>query len=682
MKATIKLFKALPVQNKDRKRFASGPRFRLGLQALLLKTIPRGFIYSPEVVSSYSEQELLDMAKEIGRTSEQLNSSFHKSWKKVKEADIVQLVLEQMIHYFTTYGFESLGIYDKDSVYIPNEYLNVPNVKIDSLNLVVIRGYTKEELKEKVLKMLSSAVALKEDTLNSIVEIGIFTGISLDDLRKVKNREVRIKLYDYLDVLPKDPLEFLRFLLYQTTNETLLIKNKELIEKISTADNLKVLVLFTKYKERYGLEKLATIFNRFKPLFLAFKSGQVSLIINKISKLSKKYHKPMPVDYLNEITSMIKKGEGISLGQLEFELSNANTFRKIRLAYALKYRTKDASSILYKIRNGKSWATEISYNELIKARSGAVLTVVLKSIVDDISKRVGYKKIYLPKNIGYALPATEKQFTGNFPSGTYVAMDKNMVFGVHWFNLSEKYKTGKAGLDTSWNQTGRVDLDLSFITTDGKKYGWDGDYRSVMRGILFSGDVTDAPRPLGASELFYLQAGFLDCPGVLMVNYYNLGNSLVGAQEVPFEIVVGKRNPKKFDADYIIDPNDIVCSAGAKIERKQKILGVVVPVEEGLRFYFSETYIGKSITSRNSLGVNDARQYLVDFYTDTLSLNELLLQSSAKIVEKEEECDISLSPEKLEKDTILNLFVAGSFEGHNPSVPWSGCQACIDENLI
>ena len=630
MKATIKLFKALPVQ--DTKKKEPG-------RSLLEVTVPRGFVYSPEVVSNYSEEELLRMAKEIGRTSEQLNSSFHKSWKKVKEADIVQLVLEQIIHYFTTYGFESLGIYDKDSVYIPNEKLDIPDVKVDSMNLVIIKGYTKEELKEKVLKMLSSGVALKEDTLNYIVEICLFVGVSVDDLQKVKNKEVRIKLYEYLDILPEDPLEFLRFLLYRTTNETLLIKNEELIKKIKTGDNLKALILLTKYKERYGLRNLAKIFNRFKPLFLAFKSDhhRINSIINRISKLSKIYHEPMKVDYLNAVTSMIQD-RSILMTTLVKELDKANTFRKIRLAYALKYRTKNVSSILYRIRNGKSWATEVNYDEYTRSMSEDVLAIVIKSIVEDINKHVGHKKIYLPTDIGYALPATEKQFTGNFPSGSYVTMDNNMVFGVHWFNL----------------KTERVDLDLSFITTEGEKYGWDGAYRSNSRGILFSGDVTDAPRPRGASELFYLQAGFLDCPGVLMVNYYNLRDSNT-PQEVPFEIVVGKRNPKKFDSNYIIDPNDIVCSAGAKINRKQKILGVVVPVEEGLRFYFSETYIGKSITSRNSLGTNDARQYLVDFYTDTLSLNKLLLQSDAKIVENEEECDISLSPEKIEKDTILNL---------------------------
>jgi len=633
MEATIKLFRALPIQNKKKKDAE---------RSLLEATIPRGFIFSPEVVANYPEQELLKIAKDIGRTPAQLNNSFHKSWKKVRNAHITQLVLEQILHYFTTYGFEALGVYNEDSVYIPNEQLDIPELtispKLDSIKLVVIKGYTKEELKEKALKMLSSGIALKEDTFNYIIEICVFAGISPKEVKEVKNKEARIKLYDYLDILPEDPLEFLRFVLYRTINETLLIKSGEIIEKITSADKLPAFFLLQKYKEQYGLKNLAGIFNRFKPLFLALKSGQCVLIINKISKLSKKHHKPMKKDYLNEVTSMIKRGEPISVTELSRELRRVNTFRKIRLAYALKYRTKDVSSILYKIRNGKSWAEEISYDSHVKAKSDEILKVVLGSIVYDINKHVANKKIYLPKSVEYALPATEKQFTGNLPSGTYLTIDQDsMVFGVHWFNHE-----GRRG------ESSRVDLDLSLITVGGMKYGWDGEYRSSGKNILFSGDVTNAPRPKGASELFYLY-GSLKSPGILMVNYFNYS-----PQEVPFEIIVAKHQPRTLSKNYVIDPNDIVCSIESKIDSPQKILGIVTTSKD-LRFYFSESLIGMSITSRASRMIENAMQYLTDFYTDTISLNEILLLSDAEIVEDEEECDINLSLEKIERDSILNL---------------------------
>ena len=129
MISTLKLFRALPIKSKQKAEIG---------KSLLEKTIQRGFIFSPEVMYNYSEKELIqltnDIGKEIGLTPEQMNSSFHKSWKKIKEANIEQLVIEQIIHYITTYGFEKLGIYSHDSVYIPNEELKIPSINIDNIN--------------------------------------------------------------------------------------------------------------------------------------------------------------------------------------------------------------------------------------------------------------------------------------------------------------------------------------------------------------------------------------------------------------------------------------------------------------------------------------------------------------------------------------------------------------------
>src|SRR5947207_3076003 len=115
MKSIIKLFKAVPI--KDKTLGVSGNEW-------LSKTVREGFIFSNEVYGNYSgaelDQLLEEVKKEIGFNSQQANSSFHKSWQKVRDADIEQLVLEQVIHYLTTYGFEELGIYNEESVYIPN----------------------------------------------------------------------------------------------------------------------------------------------------------------------------------------------------------------------------------------------------------------------------------------------------------------------------------------------------------------------------------------------------------------------------------------------------------------------------------------------------------------------------------------------------------------------------------
>jgi len=339
--STLRLFKALPIRDKRKEKVS---------ETLLKKTIQKGFIFSPDVVANYSTKELVELTEiieqEIGLTPEQMNNSFHKSWKKIKEADIEQLFLEQVIHYITTYGFELFGVYSPDSVYIPREELDIPD--IDNISLVVIKGYTKSEIKEKLISLLASGIALKQNTINDVVDIALWLELDVEEIENIENKEVRIALYSYLNIVPQNPIEFLRYIVYQSTEQTLLIKSAELIKEIKGNKNLKIIKLFKDYDREYGLKKLAEIFLRFKPLFLAFKTNpQLNKIINKLRKLSVKYHKPMKPDYLNDITSLIKHGNEIDIDILRQELDRVNIFRKIRLAYALKFRTKEHDSILF-----------------------------------------------------------------------------------------------------------------------------------------------------------------------------------------------------------------------------------------------------------------------------------------------------------------------------------------------
>ncbi|GAG61291.1 unnamed protein product, partial [marine sediment metagenome] len=102
----------------------------------------------------------------------------------------------------------------------------------------------------------------------------------------------------------------------------------------------------------------------------------------------------LPEDYLNEITAKIKKGETIDKDKLKSELERVNVFRKIRLAYALRFRVKDVDSILYRIRNGKAYATDFDFKNKIVAKH--VLAIVLDSITENIGKNVkGKKSIFL-----------------------------------------------------------------------------------------------------------------------------------------------------------------------------------------------------------------------------------------------------------------------------------------------
>ena len=659
MKATIELFKALPIKVKQKKS---------PTEELLKETIKKGFVFSPEVVYNYSNyDELIKLVEEVfGITSEKVNASFHKSWKKVKEADIEQLIIEQVAHYLTTYGkkdperylfqkeyLESWGvnnlservlsledfhrdrIHDKDYVYIPKEILNIPEVDIDGIKLVVIKGYTKQELKDKLLRLLNSRVALKEDTIDDVVDVALFVDVNEKEIESIKNKEVRVVLYEYLNLFPENPVEFLRYAVYVATDKTLLIKSKELINEVGGGKNIKIIKLFKDYDKKCGLKRLAEIFLRFKPIFLAFRTNQeLKTIINKIRKLATYYHKPMPEDYLNVVTAKIKKDEVIDINKLKSELKRVNTFRKIRLAYALKFRTKDVDSILYRIRNGKAYATDFNFKNKVVAKH--VLAIVLDSITEDVGKNVKGKKIYIPDYINYSLPATEKQFTGNLPSGTYISIPQDMIFGIHWENVKHRM----------------IDLDLSLISPSAGKIGWDGGYRTDEGDILYSGDLTDAPKPKGATELFYVKRQSKD-GFIFFLNYYNYDAEII----VPFKIVVAKEKAKDFGANYMINPNSIVTVVQSEISQKQKILGLLITTTKESRFYFAETSIGMSITSSDSKWAENSRKYLINFYQNSIELKDVLLRAGAKLVDDKTESTIDLSPESLEKDTILNLLI-------------------------
>jgi len=642
MKSLLRLFKAVEIEEK---KICEKDSLYIDI---IRQTISRGFIFSPNVISSFDSHtdvaELIVLIeKEFCLTPEQMNSSFHKSWSKVRDADIEQLVIEQIIHYFTTYGLERLGLYNEDHIYIPNEKLKLPSIELDDIKLTVIKGLTKEEIKEKVVGLLSSGIALSKDTIKDVLDIVNDIDLNKGEVNAVKNKEVRIALYKKYELFPENPEEFLRYIIYLLTGKTLLIKDRDTIESIRTAvseTHVDILKLFIQYEKTVGLENLAKIFYRHKSLFLAFKifsEPNINYFINKIRRLAKKHHKPMKSDYLNEVTSKLKNKETIDLREFEDKLEKVNTFRKIRLAYALKYRTGDVDSILYKIRNGKGFAADFSFDD--KKTANVLLGFVLDSIVFKLREKVKGKKVFIPDYITYALPATEKQFTGNFPSGTCITAPLDMIFGVYWENTVK-----------------RVDLDLSLINNTKAKIGWDGIYRNEQKTILFSGDMTDASK--GASELFYIKRCNQE-EFIVFLNYFNHGYELhhhVDDDSVPFKIVVGQEKVDHMDRHYMIDPNNVLSIVPSIINKKQKVLGLVKTTDSECKFYFSEVNLGNSITSYGSKFVKQTRDYLSNFYTNPISLNNLLLRAGGEITgSKEDKYDIDLSPENIDKVDFINL---------------------------
>ena len=168
--------------------------------------------------------------------------------------------------------------------------------------------------------MITKAV---NKTIENIIPLTNYLKIDDNKIEEITNREVRITLYSKLNMIPKNNVEFLRFLIYTLTNKTLLIKDFETSNLLRLSDKSKALKLIKSYEKKYSLDPLSEIFNRFKPLFLSLKTSKIIIekgfkriskdynptkeelelnkIINKISKLSKKNHKPFIKNDLDNI---------------------------------------------------------------------------------------------------------------------------------------------------------------------------------------------------------------------------------------------------------------------------------------------------------------------------------------------------------------------------------------------
>ena len=245
------------------------------------------------------------------------------------------------------------------------------------------------------------------------------------------------------------------------------------------------------------------------------------------------------------------------------------------------------------------------------------------------------KTFYIPSYIHYALPASEKQFTGHLPTGSYISVPEDFIAGIHWINTNR-----------------RIDLDLSVIGKSGK-IGWDAQYKTIDESILFSGDVTDAPKPNGATELFYFKKRVPE-PVILFVNYFNYHP----ADEVDCKIMVAKDSPINFNKNYMLDVNTILAQANIKISKSQNILGLVISVNEENRMYFAKTSIGTSITSMGNVNATHTRKYFTESMVNSINFRDVLSKAGAVVVdEKPKMTYTDLSPNALNKETLINLIM-------------------------
>lgn len=656
LESTLRLFKAVPV--------TSGHSLLRNVDPLetYRKTLSKGFVLDSSILASYSDLDVIikTVDAECGLDPNRLNRAFHKSFDKVRAAPMEQLFLEQVAHYLTTYGAEVVGLFDADRVFIPVERLDVPAIDIEVFDFVIIRGMTFAEMKEALLELLHTGAALSAQTVKDCLAVASTVNLSVEDIEQVRNREVKIGLYELYGKVPVDPVEFLRYVVYKTTGSTLLIKSPAAIDALKQgAIEHNLVPLFNLYGE---IDRLGEIFLRFKPLFLALRADKtLRPTINRIRRSAERNHKPMPENYLNSVTAAIKHSpitelthlggkhpaftsvttrSGFDLDRLTAELDNPNVsiFRKIRLANALSVRAdRTLDSIMYKVRNGKSFATEFKpLSDAAVSTAARSYSVVIQSIVDSLTPSLRGKRVYIPRGVIYGLPATEKQFSGNLPAGTSVRVPNGeaLVAGIYWEDQGNH----------------RIDLDLSISDLSGK-IGWDGSYRDDNGYVMFSGDNTSAPN--GASEVFWFDPA-ASGSWMMDVNYFNYNQDA----PVPFKIVVGTADASSIKSNFVIDPNRLLASASTVIDTRQMNLGIVVAdPSEGHRFFVSSSQGGGGISARHLAHDECARKFMMASMRNAPTLNEILANAGAVLVDDPLKADegFNLSPAAVDKTTFLSL---------------------------
>ncbi len=559
-----------------------------------------GYIIEPAAV--WAKDEIIAYYTAEKLNGNDLNQTFHKSWEKIKNSTRFELLIEQIKHYISTYGSNF-----QDEIYIPDEILEVPDLK---LKYKVIKAYSKEEMTAKCLKVLQSGIALNEETIDDLLTVMTnaldytFTGNE-----GIRNKEAIVKIADLYGIVPTDIMEFFRYVIYRSTGQSLIIKSNEVIELIKNSD-FNPAVQF----EKFGLEKLAQIFNRFKPLFLAFKK-QCPKTINRISKLSKKHHKPIPLNPLNSVTYRLLTKDDIHW------LDNATPFALFKALQACHTRANATdNAFIYKIRNGKSWAKKGKINEAVIENHEFLQKYLVQRF--DLSD----KKIYLPEKIEFALPTSEKMFAGNIPTGTKF-YGKKLAVGIYWKN--------------DW---GARDLDLSGLNIGGK-IGWNANYKQGEGELMYSGDVTDAPD--GGAEYLYANKG-LSAPTLVQNNVYG------GSINCEYKIIIGKGS--NVSMKYMMNPNKLFAEIKCQSVQQQTILGMLMPEKNKQCFVLLNLGSGNVRVSGNSDISNIATAALYQQWNKPYTFKKLVKLLGAEIVNKPELADYDFSLDSLEKDNFIKIF--------------------------
>lgn len=586
------------------------------------------------------------------------NKTFYAKWEDITSKTRFELLVDQLIHYATTYGTG----FTAGQGYVPNQEADV---EIPYKSFKVIMPANEEEIYNRCIKMLQSGIALESETLNILIDYIVkenrYTkyGLNIDS---IKNKEAIIMLMDVTNIYGTDPFNMLRYFVFKATGKAMLIKDRRTIQTIK--ENAEK-VDFTRLSET-ECNILASVFYRFKPLFLAFKhtadqgSAKVfkneafrkaasklkaavtscptnASVINHIRRLAVKAHKPFTPGFWETILTEEKSLTEVANRLAKDKITN---FKKITLMQGILAKIQNASGKMYVIRNGKMWVREDapqvsqSMNSYLMRVYGMLEDSIVQSIKDKACA------VRYPKNVNLTVPTSEKNFIGNYPFGTSVDMgEDHNVIGIYWRN--------------EW---GTRDFDLHLADINGTSYGWNAGYTDGSNKIIFSGDMTNADPE--ATELFYIGK---ECPdGKVSVSQFS------GATKSQFKFFVAQENRSNMkDRGYgngyassgkpcpMCDPNNIKAEFIIPVDNERdKQCALIV---DNKVYLMDLTQGGGRVPNQKY-----AQVYIENLKNKCRSfvdLKPILEKAGFTFVEEgDEKTEVALDLTQLSKDTLIDLF--------------------------
>lgn len=589
--------------------------------------------------SGYISARLVKAICDRYEVSNRLNNPFHVTWDKVANADYRQLIVEQALHYLSTYGREAFGL--RAAPLVPTESFEFPdNQPLPVESLTILRVVDADVANDIVEHALTTVAAPHK---NDMVFYNTYCENTTLSPEKVKSNELRTLLYTVKDLYPEDEDEFIRYLLYRSTGSTLVIKNKKTIKTIKNAmKDEKIADFVLTGFQKANLPKLARNFLRLKPIYLAFKTSVTAPYINKIRRLADTYHKPMSDLRVANLSNLFYQGEKEKVEKVIEKMSMRELIKVHNFANMNRvYRGSVIEA--YNIRNGKIHLEEGKDRTVGFAGADSMDEFLVQELCNRTHHKLDGKIFFIPSYIDYCAPVSEKQFIGNIPYGTKIIFPEKVSLGIFW----ENYKNE------------RTDLDLHLTTPFGA-FGWNASYRGGEREVLYSGDMTDATN--GAAEAYYANYSKLDEPYILSVNNYT------GRLDAPFKFICtesGFKVPTQMWWDRpTICPIDISKTLFPPIDLKFKDTNSqTIGFGRKSTFYFYGGELNDNIVPDRS----KYREYmdaLIARTSTSMPLRVLLLMAGARVVtesgyeqltDEEKAQVVDLTPSALTRTTLIDL---------------------------